>query len=186
MVWLNVWGKEWRETYERRKKGSGSSPMGFSSSPPLCQEGNQRSVCNSSGKNQSLRCSVFALPPFHVLPDKAPSWGWAARVADMPREPSPPNSGLPTPAVQRAPKAGWFTRGKALDNVEPMKGCSPAAPNRRPETNQPKVKAFKCGHNCVLYEELGLPNLLETFSHGYSTIIVRRYLMFYNCLVSVL
>lgn len=32
-----------------------------------------------------------------------------------------------------APKAGWLTRGKALDNVEPMKGCSPVAPNRRPE-----------------------------------------------------
>lgn len=32
-----------------------------------------------------------------------------------------------------APKAGWLTRGKALDNVEPMKGCSPPAPNRRPE-----------------------------------------------------
>lgn len=34
-----------------------------------------------------------------------------------------------------APKAGWLTRGKALDNVEPMKGCSPVAPNRRPENS---------------------------------------------------
>lgn len=34
-----------------------------------------------------------------VLPERAPSWGWAARAADMPSEPSPPNSGLPAPAV---------------------------------------------------------------------------------------
>lgn len=37
-----------------------------------------------------------------------------------------------------APKAGWLTRGKALDSVEPMKGCSPPAPNRRPETTEPR------------------------------------------------
>lgn len=36
---------------------------------------------------------------FPILPERAPSWGWVARAADIPREPRPPNSGLPAPAV---------------------------------------------------------------------------------------
>lgn len=56
---------------------------------------------------------------------RAPSWGCAARAADIPKDPReprdpndprPPNSGRPELVVYR-PKAGWLTRGKALDNV---------------------------------------------------------------------
>lgn len=49
-----------------------------------------------------------------------------------------------------APKAGWLTRGKALDNVEPMKGCSPAAPNRRPEVLKVDPSAEGLGARLLL------------------------------------
>lgn len=34
-----------------------------------------------------------------LLPVSAPNCGWAAKAADIPIEPRPPNSGLPAPAV---------------------------------------------------------------------------------------
>lgn len=49
-----------------------------------------------------------------------------------------------------APKAGWLTRGKALDNVEPMKGCSPTAPNRRPEVLRVDPSAEGLGARLLL------------------------------------
>lgn len=36
VIGLNVRGEEWRQANERGKKGSSSSSMRFSSSPPLC------------------------------------------------------------------------------------------------------------------------------------------------------
>lgn len=43
----------------------------------------------STARNSNLFC----------LPVRAPNCGWAARAADIPIEPRPPNSGLPAPAV---------------------------------------------------------------------------------------
>lgn len=93
VVGLHVRAEEGREADERGEKGSSSPSVGLSSSPPLCPRGEERRMNDTVPLNQlSLKFQeVFALP------ESAPSWGWAARAADMPREPRPPNSGLPAP-----------------------------------------------------------------------------------------
>lgn len=94
VIGLNVRGEEWRKADERGEKGSSSPSVGFSSSPPLCQRGKE---------SRDLRCiPIWPIAAQNInviiLPERAPNCGWAARAADMPREPRPPNSGLPAPA----------------------------------------------------------------------------------------
>lgn len=62
---------------------------------------------------------------------KAPSWEWAARAADMPKLPSPPNSGRPGALVYR-PNAGW-PNGKALETAAMLKCWSLMVRNSCPQ-----------------------------------------------------
>lgn len=89
-----------------------------------------------------------------------------------------------------APKAGWLTRGKALDNVEPMKGCSPAAPNRRPGNSHIVQNLFdvkslifdQCVLTLVFSRNLSFPyyNMVTKWSHitGFYQICSRQVITF--------
>lgn len=72
---------------------------------------------------------------FTHIPVKAPSCGWAARAAETPRPPRPPNSGRAVAGDNR-PKAGWAMSGYALGTEVTelmLKGWSlPVNPNREP------------------------------------------------------
>ncbi len=59
-----------------------------------------------------IRLCVIRLSFTHI-PVKAPSCGWAARAAETPSPPRPPNSGRAIAGDSR-PKAGWAMSGYAL------------------------------------------------------------------------
>lgn len=91
-----------------------------------------------------------------------------------------------------APKAGWLTRGKALDNVEPMKGCSPVAPNRRPENSHifQNLLIFICFQILDIISVL-ISRFLQSFYFSFAcdisqaltkNILNKWYLFFLNCL----